>query len=282
VSLLPGQILPPSTPLGRVNPDGTVTVEQNWWLLLYNLCAQTLGTGTTGLPASALEAIEATDLDVVGSDIPSIIRQVNNLQAQFPEADVVPALREITNALMMAIGQIEESLPFNGFAPPSALVGLTAVSGIASTGMRSDGAPAIDQSIAPQWTGIHTFTNNGAPVRAQPVTSAGFAIVRCQNESSVRRLEMVFCGSTSAGAYGAAAGTCVINAQGGLTLSVADVAAMALDASGNAKFIKETGFNNTAPIAKPTVTGSRGGNAALASLLTALANYGLVTDSSTP
>lgn len=41
------------------------------------------------------------------------------------------------------------------------------------------------------------------------------------------------------------------------------------------------GFNNASPIAKPTVTGSRGGNAALASLMTALANYGLVTDSTT-
>lgn len=39
-------------------------------------------------------------------------------------------------------------------------------------------------------------------------------------------------------------------------------------------------FNGTAPIAKPTVTGAKGGNAALASLLTALANYGLITDSS--
>jgi hypothetical protein len=40
------------------------------------------------------------------------------------------------------------------------------------------------------------------------------------------------------------------------------------------------GFNNATAIAKPTVTGSRSANAALASLLTALANYGLVTDSS--
>lgn len=42
------------------------------------------------------------------------------------------------------------------------------------------------------------------------------------------------------------------------------------------------GFYNiaTAPIAKQTVTGSRGANAALASLLTALANLGLITDSS--
>lgn len=39
------------------------------------------------------------------------------------------------------------------------------------------------------------------------------------------------------------------------------------------------GFFGSAPIAKPTVTGSRGANAALASLLTQLASYGLITDS---
>lgn len=40
-------------------------------------------------------------------------------------------------------------------------------------------------------------------------------------------------------------------------------------------------FFGGAPAAKPTVTGSRGGNAAVASLLTALAGLGLITDSST-
>lgn len=47
-------------------------------------------------------------------------------------------------------------------------------------------------------------------------------------------------------------------------------------------FTTKVGFNGTAAIAKPTVTGSRGGIAALASLLAALASYGLITDSSTP
>jgi len=43
--------------------------------------------------------------------------------------------------------------------------------------------------------------------------------------------------------------------------------------------INRAGFFNNAPLAtKPTVTGSRGGNAALASLLSALASYGLITD----
>jgi hypothetical protein len=37
-------------------------------------------------------------------------------------------------------------------------------------------------------------------------------------------------------------------------------------------------FNGETPIVRPTVTGSRGGNAALASLLTALNDVGLITD----
>jgi Collagen triple helix repeat (20 copies) len=41
------------------------------------------------------------------------------------------------------------------------------------------------------------------------------------------------------------------------------------------------GFYGATATAKPTVTGSRGGNAALASLLTALAQLGLITDSTT-
>jgi hypothetical protein len=40
-------------------------------------------------------------------------------------------------------------------------------------------------------------------------------------------------------------------------------------------------FNTVPPASKPTVTGAKGSNAALASLLTALASYGLVTDSTT-
>lgn len=55
------------------------------------------------------------------------------------------------------------------------------------------------------------------------------------------------------------------------------------DASNNGQMLlraTKLGFFTTTPITKPTVTGSRAGNAALASLLTQLANLGLVTDSS--
>lgn len=44
-------------------------------------------------------------------------------------------------------------------ANPTGTVGLTAVNGSATTFLRSDGAPPLSQSIAPTWTGVHTFAN---------------------------------------------------------------------------------------------------------------------------
>jgi hypothetical protein len=43
-------------------------------------------------------------------------------------------------------------------ANPTALVGLAAVNGVAATAIRSDGAPALDQSISPTMTGVWTYT----------------------------------------------------------------------------------------------------------------------------
>jgi hypothetical protein len=57
------------------------------------------------------------------------------------------------------------------------------------------------------------------------------------------------------------------------------IAASLTDLSTSLRVRGNIGFYDTAPIAKPAVTGSRGGNAALASLLTQLAALGLVTDS---
>ena len=47
------------------------------------------------------------------------------------------------------------------------------------------------------------------------------------------------------------------------------------------KFWGNVSFNGAEPTSKPSVIGSRGGNAALASLISALAAYGLITDSTT-
>jgi hypothetical protein len=53
------------------------------------------------------------------------------------------------------VGDIPAAL----FANPTASVGLVAVNGVATTAMRSDAAPPLDQNIAPTWTGIHVHAN---------------------------------------------------------------------------------------------------------------------------
>lgn len=54
-------------------------------------------------------------------------------------------------------------------ANPTATIGLTAVNGSAGTFTRSDGAPALSQSIAPTWTGTHIFNGTGFSVATSGV-----------------------------------------------------------------------------------------------------------------
>ena len=65
-------------------------------------------------------------------------------------------------------------------ANPTGTVGLTAVNGSAVTFMRSDGAPALSQTIVPTWTGKHTFTGThattGGPIALSDATSTGFSM----------------------------------------------------------------------------------------------------------
>ena len=63
-----------------------------------------------------------------------------------------------------------------------------------------------------------------------------------------------------------------------LTGSTTSANSLLLNGHADTYFQVNLGFS---AIAKPTITGSRGGNAAIASLLTALASYNIITDSTT-
>ena len=51
--------------------------------------------------------------------------------------------------------------------------------------------------------------------------------------------------------------------------------------SAGVEFMGDFGFYGTTPVAKQTITGSKGGNVALTNLLIALADMGLITNSTT-
>lgn len=72
-------------------------------------------------------------------------------------ADFDPELAAISTAIASKF----DGTNFLAHAP-TALSGLAAVTGTATTWMASDSAPAINQAIAPTWTGIHTFSTSGS------------------------------------------------------------------------------------------------------------------------
>jgi len=91
----------------------------------------------------------------------------------------------------------------------------------------------------------------------------------------------IFSGSTVAGAsgnvsirsgQGGAGGNGELNLQNGTILAK-------YSGGGDDPVVNQIGFYQTTPVDKPTVTGSRASGAALQSLLLALSNLGLITDS---
>lgn len=121
-------------------------------------------------------------------------------------------------------------------------------------------------------SGAGTSQGGNATWRAGDVSGSGGGGVYIGGEANIRAGDAAAGGSGGdlilrPGTGGAAAGSMFLR-----------------NGAGTNRFqINSTGIGVFAatPVAKQTVTGSRGGNAALASLLTALANYGWVTDSST-
>jgi hypothetical protein len=63
-------------------------------------------------------------------------------------------IEELTGANLATI--LGSAIPSG--ANPTASVGLSAVNGSATSFMRSDGAPALSQSITPTWSGAHAFS----------------------------------------------------------------------------------------------------------------------------
>lgn len=54
MSLLPGQILPETEPIGTKSADGSITLTHNWYLLFYNLSSKVLGPAQAPDPSAAI------------------------------------------------------------------------------------------------------------------------------------------------------------------------------------------------------------------------------------
>lgn len=172
-------------------------------------------------------------------------------------------------------------------ANPTASVGLSAINGSAGTFLRSDGAPALDQGIAPTWTGAHTFTSQISEHQTDAGTSNNTALgmtIRRDSTGTVAagfgiglNFQLEDAGGSSPNDVCRVVGSWAVATAGGergrMTLFVADngtsfAEGMRLEAAGSG--VAKLSFFGATAVVKQTCTD-------LASVIAALQSYGLST-----
>jgi hypothetical protein len=129
-------------------------------------------------------------------------------------------------------------------------------------------------SIGSQPIDFYCINSGGSRVRALTMSSDGAGLFKAR--ATLNDTLLVLAATT-----GGVSQDNINIYQGKVGIMTAGNPGFALDVGGTTRLQGNIGFYNSTPIARQTVTGSKGANAALASLLTALNNVGLITDSST-
>jgi hypothetical protein len=106
-TLIPAQ----TVPLSAANAAGQQIVDMNWYLFLYNMWKNTIGTSGGEVPFPPTVAIALTEIDVDAADIPHVYQQIANTQLLQPEADSSPTQREIVNAQILADPLLQDPQP---------------------------------------------------------------------------------------------------------------------------------------------------------------------------
>lgn len=171
----------PPVPGPEITPRNLLTPPwHSWFSQLYVYLTQPSAGGGGIVPASR-KILTTTPLtgggDLSADRTHSLIANgvTNALLAQMPASTLKGNnTAGLANAADLTVGQAQALLAVPVGASPSALAGLSAIPGVATTFTRSDGAPALDQTIIPTWTGLHTF--NGKVVVGKPVSGTALTV----------------------------------------------------------------------------------------------------------
>ena len=168
-----------------------------------------------------------------------------------------------SGALRLASGEVTVAAVGSGVA-----IGTTATNWFTGGAASVVRAPVnTDLSVEMSGTGRLFFDSNGA---AQAWRASGWSFY---SPSTVLGLSIT-AGAASTMTGGATSWT--LDAAAIINIGTITATSVKIGRGG-----QSIGFFATTPIAKPTVAGPRGGNVALQNLLTALANLGLITDTTT-
>lgn len=249
--------------------SGALAVDTN----LYRSAANTLKTDNS-LMITTRMAVGGTALDA-NVDLTSAKNITDPTAAQTGISSTKQTIITSNNAQTSVALASLQSTSANAFNYTGALRGTYSQIQFAGTGTASlvSGEEAILYNV-----GAGTITDGSAVTATiQNLNAAGII-----SNAYGLKVQLPFNTGTMTNTYGVYVGDITTGTQTNQAYGVYVSDANARNFfAGPVSFAGTTGFNGTAPAAKPTVTGSRGGNAALASLLTALAGTGLITDSTT-
>ncbi len=168
----------PLTGGGTLAADLTLSIQANGITnaLLAQMAATTLKGNNT--------AVSATPSDLTAAQVTAML----NLFTTSLRGLVPGSGGGTTNFLRADAIWAAPAYPVG--ANPTGSVGLAAVNGVATTFLRSDGAPALSQEITPTWTGQHIFSPaSGNPIVVDPAaTTAGIVINGATNSLASLKL----------------------------------------------------------------------------------------------
>lgn len=110
---LPKEIFAPNIPIGHVQANGDVLMNSNWWLLIYNIVLNSIGSEGSIAPSGLIE-LAALDSDVNDTDSTSLRSPIANLSQIDPLLDYVPSLT-YSNQLLLSLGAtfVNQTAPSN-------------------------------------------------------------------------------------------------------------------------------------------------------------------------